>query len=61
MSGQGIDPQLTRRGQVLSAYCDPSATLSFPSPTAVTAYITDLAEFDYLAPCAQSALSYAVA
>lgn len=60
MSGQEINSRLTRHGQVLSAYCDPSATVSFPSPTAVSAYITDLPEFDYLAPCAQSALKYAV-
>lgn len=46
--------------QVLSAYCDPDATLTFSTPTAVSAYITELAEIKYLAPCAQSALMYAV-
>ncbi|KAK4237251.1 hypothetical protein C8A03DRAFT_34820 [Achaetomium macrosporum] len=45
---------------VLSAYCDPDATVNFPTPTAVTDYITDVPEFEYLAPCAQSALKYAV-
>lgn len=46
--------------QVLSAYCNPDAVVSFSTPTAVSAYITDIPEFDYLAPCAKSALRYAV-
>jgi hypothetical protein len=46
--------------QVFNAYCDPAATISFATPTAVTAYITDIPEFEYLAPCAQSAISYAI-
>lgn len=46
--------------QVLTAYCDPSKTVDFPTPTAVSAFITDIPEFDYLAPCAKSALGYAV-
>ncbi|KAK3303372.1 uncharacterized protein B0T15DRAFT_272618 [Chaetomium strumarium] len=45
---------------VLSAYCNPDATVTFQSPTAVTDYITDIPEFGYLAPCAQSALRHAV-
>jgi hypothetical protein len=45
--------------QVLSAYCDPALTVSFATPTAVTAYITEVPEFEYLAPCARDALSYA--
>jgi hypothetical protein len=45
---------------VLSAYCNPGATVAFYTPSAVSAYITDLPEYDYLAPCAQSALRYAV-
>ncbi|KAK4249382.1 hypothetical protein C7999DRAFT_30116 [Corynascus novoguineensis] len=45
---------------VFSAYCNPDETVSFVSPTAVSAYITDIPEFEYLAPCAQSVLKYAV-
>ncbi|KAK3899374.1 hypothetical protein C8A05DRAFT_37015 [Staphylotrichum tortipilum] len=58
--GSSASDDQTSAQSVLSAYCNPSATISFPSPTAVSAYITDLPEFDYLAPCAQSALKYAV-
>ncbi|KAL2136444.1 hypothetical protein VTI74DRAFT_3677 [Chaetomium olivicolor] len=46
---------------VLSAYCNPDSTFSFATPTAVSDYITDIPEFSYLAPCAQSALKYAIA
>lgn len=46
--------------QMLSLYCDPSATVNFATPTAVTALITELPEVGYLAPCASSALKYAV-
>ncbi|EAQ85019.1 hypothetical protein CHGG_09033 [Chaetomium globosum CBS 148.51] len=45
---------------VFKAYCDPSLTVSFPSPTAVSVYITDIPEYDYLAPCAKSAIKYGV-
>ncbi|VBB80131.1 Putative protein of unknown function [Podospora comata] len=45
---------------VLSAYCNQATPVSFPSPTAVSVAITDIAEMDLLAPCARSALSYAV-
>ncbi|KAK4145278.1 uncharacterized protein C8A04DRAFT_27038 [Dichotomopilus funicola] len=45
---------------VLTAYCDPSKTVKFATPTAVSVFITDIPEFDYLAPCAKSALGYAV-
>lgn len=36
--------------------------MRFPTPTTnvVNAYITDIAEMDYLAPCASEGLSYAV-
>ncbi|KAL2150846.1 hypothetical protein VTH82DRAFT_7409 [Thermothelomyces myriococcoides] len=46
--------------RVLSAYCNPSKTFTFSTPTAVSVYITDIPEFEYLAPCARSALGYAV-
>ncbi|KAK4461828.1 hypothetical protein QBC42DRAFT_226491 [Cladorrhinum samala] len=45
---------------VLSAYCNQATPAAFPTPTAVSAYITDFPEVDILAPCAQSALKYAV-
>ncbi|KAL2162115.1 hypothetical protein VTH06DRAFT_7900 [Thermothelomyces fergusii] len=35
---------------VLSAYCDPTKTFTFSTPTAVSVYITDIPEFEYLAP-----------
>jgi hypothetical protein len=46
--------------QIFNAYCDPTLSVSFPSPTAVSVYITDIPEFDYLAPCAKSAIRYGV-
>ncbi|KAK4103287.1 hypothetical protein N658DRAFT_494616 [Parathielavia hyrcaniae] len=46
---------------VLSAYCDPTATITLPTPTAVQVFITEIAEFSYMAECAQSGLKYAVA
>lgn len=59
-----LDPRTLHRAdmstQVLSAYCDPGATYSFPTPTAVSIYITDVPEVDGLAPCAKSALREAV-
>ncbi|SPQ26936.1 cbddf3d4-5658-4a1e-a938-51918f1b561a [Thermothielavioides terrestris] len=45
---------------VLSAYCNPGATVTFASPTAVSVYITDIPEVSNLAPCARSAMSYVV-
>ncbi|KAL2016312.1 hypothetical protein VTK56DRAFT_3883 [Thermocarpiscus australiensis] len=45
---------------VLSAYCNPDLSVAFPTPTAVSVYITDIPEVEYLAPCAKSALTYAV-
>lgn len=46
---------------VLSGYCDQDNLPSFPKPaTPVEFYITDIPEFTYLAPCAASAVSYAV-
>ncbi|GAB1315887.1 hypothetical protein MFIFM68171_06097 [Madurella fahalii] len=44
----------------LNAYCSQDSSASFATPTAVSAYITELPEFEYMAPCAKSALSYAV-
>ncbi|KAK4127296.1 hypothetical protein N657DRAFT_567028 [Parathielavia appendiculata] len=46
---------------VLSAYCDPTATITLATPTAVQVLITEIAEFSYMAECAQSGLKYAVA
>ncbi|KAL1842256.1 hypothetical protein VTJ49DRAFT_5734 [Mycothermus thermophilus] len=51
--------QLTARS-IMSAYCNPSLTLDFPTPTEVQSYITDFPEISYLAPCAQSAIMYGV-
>lgn len=47
---------------VLNQYCSPSVTINFPTPTGatVTNYISDIPEFQFLAKCAQSGLSYAV-
>lgn len=47
---------------VLDKYCNPDRTITFATPTEniVNAYITELSQTDYLAPCAQSALSYGV-
>ncbi|KAM7184547.1 hypothetical protein V8F33_012924 [Rhypophila sp. PSN 637] len=46
---------------VLSAYCNQDESFSFPGPaTPVEVYITDIPEFEFLAPCAASAVSYAV-
>lgn len=43
-------------------YCDPNFDVDFSTPTTniVNAYITDLKEMGWLAPCASSALSGAV-
>ncbi|KAK4190829.1 hypothetical protein QBC35DRAFT_460791 [Podospora australis] len=45
---------------VLNAYCNQATTAAFPAPTAVSVYLTDIPEVDYLAPCAKSALRYAM-
>ena len=46
---------------VLSAYCNQNNLPSFPTPTVkLQQYITDLAAYSALAPCAADALSYAV-
>ncbi|KUI69297.1 hypothetical protein VM1G_05000 [Cytospora mali] len=46
---------------VLSAYCNQNTMTAFPTPTLpVSQYITDVAQFQYLAPCAASGLSNAV-
>ncbi|KAM7224059.1 hypothetical protein V8F06_000532 [Rhypophila decipiens] len=46
---------------VLSAYCNQDESFSFPGPaTPVSVYITDIPEFEFLAPCAASAVSYAM-
>lgn len=43
-------------------YCSPDATLKFSTPTTniVNAYITDLSQMAWLAPCASDGLSYGV-
>ncbi|CAG9982499.1 unnamed protein product [Clonostachys byssicola] len=48
--------------QVYTKFCNPDSTITFPSPTTniVNAYITELSEMQYMAPCAQSGLSAAV-
>ncbi|KAI6780956.1 uncharacterized protein J7T54_003098 [Emericellopsis cladophorae] len=47
---------------VWDQYCDPDKTVDFstPSKNIVSAYITDLSEMRYLAPCASTGLSSAV-
>ncbi|KAH8888587.1 hypothetical protein GQ53DRAFT_783686 [Thozetella sp. PMI_491] len=46
---------------VYSAYCNQNNMPTFPTPaTPVTQYPTDIPELSYLAPCAASAISYAV-
>ncbi|KAM7195241.1 hypothetical protein V8F20_007617 [Naviculisporaceae sp. PSN 640] len=58
--GTASEDQASAR-TVLSAYCDQDGTYSFPEPaTPVSIYITDIPELDFLAPCAASAVSYAV-
>ncbi|KAK4166352.1 hypothetical protein QBC43DRAFT_16546 [Cladorrhinum sp. PSN259] len=44
----------------LGAYCNQASVVTFPTPTAVSAYITDFPAIDNLAPCAKTALKYAV-
>jgi pyruvate-formate lyase len=47
---------------VFSQYCNPSTTINLPTPTAniVSNYITDIAAYSYLAPCARTGVSYGV-
>ena len=46
---------------VLSAYCNQDNMPTFPAPAnPVSAYITEIAEIGVLAPCAASAVKYAV-
>jgi hypothetical protein len=60
--GSTASDDYTSAFAVLSQYCNPSATIAFPTPTGaiVTEQITDIAAFSHLAKCAQSGLSYAV-
>ncbi|KAL5353032.1 hypothetical protein ACLOAV_001061 [Pseudogymnoascus australis] len=48
--------------QMFSQYCNPGAKVSTKAanPNGLAVYITDLPAYSYLAPCAQSAVSYAV-
>ncbi|KFY68647.1 hypothetical protein V496_00913 [Pseudogymnoascus sp. VKM F-4515 (FW-2607)] len=48
--------------QMFSQYCNPGAKMSTKAanPNGLAVYITDLPAYSYLAPCAQSAVSYAV-
>ncbi|KAK2041730.1 hypothetical protein LZ31DRAFT_633155 [Colletotrichum somersetense] len=52
----------TSAAAVLSQYCNPETTVAFPTPTTniVTNYATDIAEFNNMAPCAQSGVAYAL-
>lgn len=47
---------------VLNQYCNPATTLALPTPTAniISQYAWELPEFSNLAPCAASAVSYAL-
>ncbi|KAK4107977.1 hypothetical protein N656DRAFT_718965 [Canariomyces notabilis] len=58
--GSTASEDQTSAAYVLSAYCNQESPASFPTPTAVSAYITDIPDVGYLAPCAQSGLSYAI-
>ena len=53
---------LSSASRVLEQYCNPDTTITFSTPTEniVNAFITDLSQTDYLAPCAQTGLSYGV-
>lgn len=47
--------------KVMEKYCNPDRTITFSTPTnTVNAFVMELAAVSYLAPCAQSGLSYAV-
>lgn len=60
--GPSATEDLQSASRVLDKYCHPDATITFATPTEniVNAYITDLAEMQYLPPCASAALSEAV-
>ncbi|KFA74331.1 hypothetical protein S40288_03697 [Stachybotrys chartarum IBT 40288] len=60
--GSSASEDLASASMVLDKYCNPDRTITFATPTEniVNAYITELSQTDYLAPCAQSALSYGV-
>lgn len=47
---------------IFNQYCNPGTvvTTKAPNPNALAVYVTDLPAFSYLAPCAQSAVSYAI-
>ncbi|KAK3381464.1 hypothetical protein B0H63DRAFT_205877 [Podospora didyma] len=57
---QAVDDQASA-STVLSAYCNQDRVIAFPTPvTPVDVYVTDVPEYQNLAPCAASALYYAV-
>lgn len=60
--GSTADADVWSASKVMDQYCDPDATVTFSTPTTniVNAYITELSELSYLAPCAQAGVSYAV-
>lgn len=60
--GRDAKEDQTSASKVMQQYCNPDSTITFPTPTenTVGAYITELSQLEYLAPCAQSALSEAV-
>lgn len=60
--GATATEDMASASQVFFQYCNQDATITTaaPGPTLVSQYITDLAAFAYLAPCAASAVSYAV-
>ncbi|CAM1505771.1 Fc.00g114080.m01.CDS01 [Cosmosporella sp. VM-42] len=60
--GSSATDDFSSASQMMDLYCDQALSITFPTPTknVVNAYITDLPQLDYLPPCAQSALSYAV-
>ena len=46
---------------VFDAYCNQASTYAFPQPSVtVSQYVNDIAEMQYLAPCASSQVSYAI-
>jgi hypothetical protein len=60
--GESATADQETASRVFGKYCDPASTLTIPTPTEniVNAYITDLAEMQYLPSCAYDGLSYAV-
>src|SRR4051812_432535 len=54
---------VTSAQSVFGVYCNPGAPAPTPAPKAsggVSQYITEIAQFTDLAPCAQSGVAYAV-